>query len=78
MPDRNYPPFSKDSYEEIKEEIDSLGGTKNKNTVEVELIRIHLKSMESAFKLYRDQIELLLEKIETKRKQQEVLNEPSF
>ena len=69
MSDRNYSPHSKAFYEEIEEEIKSLS---KKNyvgiTPDVELIRVYLENMEAAFKLYRNQIEIVLERLISKDK----------
>jgi len=67
MTDRNYPPYSKNFYEEIDKEMSNLKKENPKKyNVEIELIHTHLQNMDNAFKLYKKQIELVLERIITK------------
>ena len=68
MTDRNTYPYSEEMYKEIDKELESYKGNGHDYTIDTELIRIHLRSMELAFKLYQEQIEIVLERIETLEK----------
>jgi hypothetical protein len=79
MTDKNYPPFSKGIYEEVEEEVQKIIQTNYENSMsDVELILAHLKCLKEAVSQYIEQIERVLERIESRKpvkKQQEVVSE---
>ena len=68
MTDRNTYPYSENMYKEIEREIDNIKVNGHNYSIDVNLIRIHLNSIEQAFKLYKEQIEIVLQRIETLEK----------
>ena len=72
MSDRNTQPYSEEFYREIEEEVRKIVKEKSPDfSIDVNLIRIHLNSIEQAIKLYKEQIEIVLERIETISKNKE-------
>jgi len=64
MVDRWYPPYTKNFYNQINEEIERFKNIKEIKKSDIDLIRLYLKNIESAFELYRNQIEIVLKKLE--------------
>jgi len=57
---RNYPFGSRGFYEEHQHEMESYRG---KKYTDIELIKIHLRNMEAVFHQYKEQIEIILNRI---------------